>query len=264
MLHSGPLTWQQRYQAALLYAGDAAQLTGPAVLALHRFTDAPAPAQVQKVHVLIPGTRARASTGYVRVQRTRSLPPHPVRLDGFPCAPLPRALADAHCRMPDEALRGCLYEAVQRGRYQAADLREAFRARRVAVTGELASVFADLAADTHSVAEGRARRLIAAAPDIPQPLWNPKLHLDGNFLCRPDAYWPVHGIILEVDSVRHHARGDDFARTLARHNRLAALGFCVLHVTPAQLRDIPAEFLAHLRGALARSPYGPVDRVRVT
>lgn len=121
---------------------------------------------------------------------------------------------------------------------------------------------ADLEAGAHSVAEGRARRLIDATT-LPRPLWNPDLHLDGNFLCRPDAYWPAHGVILEVNSVRHHQQPADFHRTTARQARLSALGFCVLPVTPAQLRDAPDTVLSQLAQALQGAPYGPLTRVKV-
>ncbi|MFE5209860.1 hypothetical protein [Streptomyces sp. NPDC056600] len=257
VLHNGPLTWRQKFHAALSYAGPGARLTSLAVLALHGFRDAPAPPSLGTLHVLLPSPLKRRSVSYVKVARARHLPSRPTRVAGFPCVPLPWAVADACAGV----LRpGCLYEAVQRHRVGATALREAFRSRQVPVSGELAAVLADLAAGAHSVAEGRARRLIARS-GLPDPLWNRDLFLDGEWLCRPDAYWPEHGVVLEVDSVRHHQLGADFQHTTARHARISAAGLCVLPVTPAQLRDAPHRFLSALTQALSHAPYPGVPRV---
>ncbi|MER5478149.1 hypothetical protein ABT026_14410 [Streptomyces sp. NPDC002734] len=274
VLHNGPLTWRQKFHAALCYAGPGARLTSLAVLALHGFRDAPSlpspspspppslssrssPSSLETVHVLLPSPLKRRSVSYVKVARARHLPPRPTYMAGFPCVPLPWALADACAGIPRP---GCLYEAVQRHRVGAEALREAFRTRQVPVGGELAAVLADLAAGAHSVAEGWARRLIARS-GLPEPLWNPDLFLDGEWLCRPDAYWPEHGVVLEVDSVRHHQLGADFQRTTARHARISAAGLCVLPVTPAHLRDAPHRFLSALTQALSHAPYPGVPRV---
>ncbi|WP_448322277.1 hypothetical protein [Streptomyces sp. CO7] len=263
VLHNGPLTWRQKFHAALCYAGPGARLTSLAVLALHGFRDAPSLSSLSSLsskgtlHVLLPSPSKRRSVSFVQVARTRRLPPRPTFVAGFPCVPLPWAVADACAG----TLRpGCLYEAVQRHRVGAAALREAFRTRRVPVTGELAAVLADLTAGAHSVAEGWARRLIARS-GLPDPLWNQDLFLDGEWLCRPDAYWPEHGVVLEIDSVRHHQLGADFQRTTARHARIAAAGLCVLPVTPAHLRDAPHRFLAALTQVMSHAPYPGVPRV---
>ncbi|WP_448318484.1 hypothetical protein [Streptomyces sp. CO7] len=158
---------------------------------------------------------------------------------------------------------GALYEAVQRARVGVAELRQALRDRQVPVRGRLAEVLEDLEAGVRSVAEGWGRRLIAGS-GLPQPVWKRALYVDGVLLCRPDAYWPEHGVVLEVDSVRHHQLGEDFTRTVARQARLAAAGLCVLPVTPSQLRDHPALVLTRLSEALSRAPYPGAGRVCVT
>lgn len=251
VLHNGPLTWRQKFHAALRYAGPGARLTSLAVLALHGFRDVPPASSLRTLHVLLPSPLKRRSVSYVKVARTRHLPPRPTYASGFPCVTLPWALADA---CAGDLRPGLLYEAVQRHRVGAVALREAFRTRQVPVSGELAAVLADLAAGVHSVAEGWARRLIARN-GLPDPLWNQDLFVDGEWLCRPDAYWPEHGVVLEIDSVRHHQLGADFQRTTARHARISAAGLCVLPVTPAQLRDAPHQFLSALTRALSQAPY---------
>ncbi|NYV74483.1 hypothetical protein [Streptomyces sp. UH6] len=265
VLHTGPLTWRQRFHAALCHAGSGAQLTSVAVLALHGLRDAPEPARVAEVEVLLPVPRKRRSMSFVKVRRTRTMPPRTVDVDGFPCAPLPWALADACAaavRAGEPVRKGCLYEAVQRRRVGVEQLRETFLRRQVPLTGELGAVLADLEAGAHSVAEGWGRRLVARS-GLPQPLWNRALRIDGRFLCRPDAYWPEHGVVLEVDSVRHHQVGEDFTRTVTRQALLASAGLCVIPATPTQLRTRPDTALARLAEALSRAPYPGVGRVRV-
>jgi hypothetical protein len=265
VLHDGPLTWRQRFHAALRYVGASAQLTSWAVLALHRLRDAPSPARVTTVDVLLPATRRRGSVSCVRVHRTRRMPPRPWDVSGFPCAPLPRALADAFAaelRAGRQLPMGLLYGAVQQKRADVAELRQAFVGRQVPVTGAVGAVLADVEAGAHSVAEGWARRLISRS-GLPQPLWNRDLYVEDVFLSRPDAYWPQHGVVMEVDSVRHHQLGADFANTVARHARMAAVGLCVIPVTPARLRDQPELVLAQLADVLAQGPHPGVGRVRV-
>ncbi|MCF6522821.1 type IV toxin-antitoxin system AbiEi family antitoxin domain-containing protein [Streptomyces sp. JJ36] len=275
VLHSGPLTWQQRYRSALLYAGarrgaagagrsGAALITGVAALSAYRLRCAPAPEHVREVDVLVPEWCGVRSRGGVRVHRTKRLP-RAVLLDGrLPVAPLRRAVADAVRGRGGQGVTvpGLLHEVVQTGRLAPDQLAEELRAAQLSGREDVAGVLEEVADGARSPAEGLARGVVLAT-DLPRPLWNPRLTLDGAFLAVPDAYWPRHGVILEVDSKRHHWAVEDWEATMARHNRLAALGFRVLHVSPKQVRDRPGEVVAALRAALTAGPHGPVTRVRV-
>ncbi len=126
----------------------------------------------------------------------------------------------------------------------------------------LLRVLRERADGVRSPAEGLARGVVLGT-DLPRPRWNPRLVLDGGVLAVPDAYWQADGLMLEVDSKEHHWAVADGERTMARHNRLAALGFRVLHVSPQQLRERPGEVIRAIRAALRTGPHGPVDRVRL-
>jgi hypothetical protein len=274
VLHSGPPSWQQRYRAALLYAvgrrspapggppGPA--LTGVAALALYRLRCAPPPERVREVDVLVPENCGVRSRSHVRVHRTERMPQPVLLAERLPAVPLRRAVVDAvRVGGAEVPVPGLLHEVVQTGRLAPEQLADELRAAKLSGRADVAGVLREIAEGVRSPAEGLARRVVLAA-DLPRPLWNPRLTLDGGFLAVPDAYWPEQGVLLEVDSKEHHWAVADWEETMARHNRLAALGFQVLHVSPRQLREQPAEVVTALRTALSTGPHGPVDRVRVS
>lgn len=274
VLHSGPLSWQQRYRAALLYAvgrrhpapGDRAGpalVTGVAALALYGLRSAPAPGHVRDVDVLVPmGYGARSLAG-VRVRRTHRIPQTVLLAERLPTVPLRRAVTDAvHAGDACVPVPGLLYEVVQTGRVSPKPLVAELRAAKLCGRADVAGVMREISEGVRSPAEGLARGVVLET-NLPRPLWNRRLTLDGEFLSVPDAYWREEGVMLEVDSKEHHWAVTDWEATMSRHNRLTALGFVVLHVSPRQLRERAREVVAGLRTALATGPHGPVDRVRV-
>ena len=85
---------------------------------------------------------------------------------------------------------------------------------------------------------------------MPQPLFNPKLILDGALLAMPDAWWPDRALVVEIDSREWHLSPDDWESTMARDARLRAVGIRVIHVTPRQVRREPQRVLATIADAL--------------
>ncbi|MDT0379584.1 hypothetical protein RM572_12490 [Streptomyces sp. DSM 42041] len=277
VLHSGPLTWRQRYRAALLYAdgrrslstsagrtsGDAS-LTGVAALALYRLRSVPPPDAVREVDVLVPERCGVASRDGVRLRRTQRMP-RALLLEGrLPVAPLRRAAADAVRGGGEHSVDApaVLHELVQTKRVAPDRLAGELQAAGVSWRTDVAAVLRDVGEGVRSPVEGLARCVVLRS-DLPRPLWNLRLTLDADFLAVPDAYWPRHGVMLEVDSKEHHWAVADWEATMARHNRLTALGFRVLHASPRQFRDRPAGVLAAVRTALGTGPHGPLERVRV-
>lgn len=275
VLHSGPLNWQQRYRAALLYAArrrDPAPggppgpvtVTGMAALALYRLRCAPPPEGVRHVDVLVPTGCCVRSLRWVRVHRTHRKPQAVTLAGRVPTAPLRRAVVDTVRTGDAEAsVPRLLHEVVQSGRVTPDQLVTELRAAKLSGRPDVACVLEELRDGVRSPAEGLARGAVRKA-GVPRPLWNPRLTLDAAFLAVPDAYWPEHGVMLEVDSKEHHWAVGDWETTMARHNRLTALGFQVLHVSPRQLREQPDEVIAALRTALSTGPHGPLDKVRVS
>ncbi|MEV8393969.1 MULTISPECIES: hypothetical protein [unclassified Streptomyces] len=263
LLQTGAPSPRQRLRAALLYAGEGALLTGAAALALYKVRAAGPVTRLRTVDVLVPGTRNPRSRAYVRVHRTeRSCRRLPVR--GLPCAPLPRATADAIPSLDDRtAVTALLAEVVQRGRCTLDELTSALRAGRHASDPWVATTVEGLTAGVRSVAEAAARRLLREA-GIPDPLWNQDLFLpDGTFLARPDAYWPHAGVALEIDSREWHVSPGDWEHTITRRNLMVRHGLAVLSASPSQLRKDPADLLITLRAALTTGAAAPAPSVRL-
>ncbi|HET6635725.1 MAG TPA: hypothetical protein VFH77_11965, partial [Streptomyces sp.] len=241
-----------------------ALVTGAAALALYGLRSAPPPERVRDVDVLVPMGFGARPLGGVRVHRTTRMPQAVLLAERLPAVPLRRAVVDAvRVSGPGAAATGLLHEVVQTRRLSPSRLVAELRAAKLSGRADVADVLSELAEGVHSPAEGLARGVVLET-DLPEPLWNPRLTLDGDFLAVPDAYWPEHGVMLEVDSKEHHWAVTAWEGTMARHNQLAKWGFQVLHVSPRQLRERSGEVVAALRTALATGPHGPVDRVRVS
>ena len=73
-------------------------------------------------------------------------------------------------------------------------------------------------------------------------LLNPQVLIDGALVCCPDAYIVGSALGVELDSKRHHGGEQDFEATLRRHDRAAAYGLMLLHVTPQTLRRGPGAY----------------------
>ncbi|MFJ5552868.1 hypothetical protein [Streptomyces sp. NPDC093225] len=267
LLRTGPPDARQRALAAVLYAapgpagpagatapdplsGAGAALTGGAALALLGVRDAPA----VPLDVLVRAPRRPAPVGDVRPLPT-SRWPATFTVAGVPAARPVRAAADfaRHAAAADaDRVRSVLAQVVQAGWCHPQDLYAELRAARALNRPGVRAAAAELVAGVRSVAEGRARDVLAAAADLPAPLWNARLTTpDGTFLATPDAYWPDEGVALEVDSAEYHYTRDSWQATLRRRLLLESHGVLVASATPATLRDAPNLALAALRTLLA-------------
>lgn len=285
LLHPDPPTVEERLHAVLLYAtrqrpadrvpsqgGRArhaapaqpeAMLTGPAALFLHGLADAPPPAPLDTIHVLVPRLRRLRSAGCARVVRA-TVPPVPQRRLGLPVAPVTRALADTVAGLTDPAaVRRLLTEAVRDGHCEPAALvRELSRARLLGRPHVVGAVDA-LLAQGRAVAEDRLYAMVRHHR-LPEPLWNVELRLpDGTGLGAFDAYWPEQSVAVELDTRTPRPDGDtDGARTARRREHLEQLGITVVHVTPRKLRDAGEQQAMVIRTALMaavdRDPAVPV------
>ncbi|WP_424213630.1 hypothetical protein ACN20G_16965 [Streptomyces sp. BI20] len=288
LLQTGPPDRAQRALAAVLYAappadpaplsGADAVLSGGAALALHGIAGAPA----EPVTVLVRSGRRPAACRWARPRATGRRPA-PWRVAGVPSARPVRAVADLAADLVRaasggsggpggsggsaggggpggsgggaERLRAVCAAVVQAGWCGPAELRAELAAARVLSHPWVRPVVEELSAGVRSPAEGRARELVASATDLPTPVWNaPLCTPDGAFLAVPDAYWPDEGVALEVDSAEYHFARDAWQATVRRRLRMQAHGVLVVGVTPALVRDRPAEVLAALRAALAPAP----------
>jgi hypothetical protein len=242
---TGEPTDTQRQVAALLFAGPESLITGLSAVSFHGIRGP----RTELVDVLIPVTRRLVDREFLRVHRTRRLPNSWVTDMALRYALPERAVADAVrslARLGDA--RTVVASAVQQGRCTIAQLAKEQRGRD---RGDalLRVVLAEVAAGVRSAAEGDLRTLIIGS-DLPAPLFNPDLYLDGEFLARPDAWWPAAGVAVEVESKEWHLLPADWARTLARRRRMGAAGICVLQFSPGQLRTEPEVLLRDMAAAL--------------
>jgi hypothetical protein len=264
LLHSGPPTGEETLHLVLRYTGGRpgeAMVSGLAALALHGFTGVPPLSALNRVDVLVPRTRRLRSSGCARIVRTHRLP-RPLELDGFPVAPTPRALADAVVRLADPlAVRRLMSEAVRSGHCEPHVVVGEFARARLLARPQVVPAIETLLSAGRGMAEERLMELVRLG-GMPDPCWNVELWLPGGpSLGAVDAYWPDHGVAVEIDSrvprqgpeaepEPQDGAGGEPAR---RRQSLQRLGITVIHVTPRKLRESLAEQTTMIRTALLRA-----------
>jgi hypothetical protein len=258
LLHTGPPSSEERLQAALLYADGEAMVTGLAALALHRFSSVPPLLGLDRIEVLVPRQRRLRSAGDVAIRRATTLP-EPQDVTGLPCAPVPRALADAVTHLDDaDTVRRLLIEAVRGGHCDAtAVVRELSQARLLS-RPHVATAVDALLTEGRAIAEGRLYDMVRCY-GLPEPVWNVDLRLPGGpDLGRVDAYWPEYAVAVEVDT-RASSQGlrpdDDalWSEYARKREALARLGITVVHATPKKLHESLEQQAAVIRMALMAS-----------
>lgn len=267
LLHPGPPTSEERLQAVLLYAShrgptvprqgaaseDApeAMITGLAALALHGFAEAPALLGLDRIDVLVSRTRRLRSTGFARILRAVELPVAQ-EITGVPAAPVPRALADAVGGLTDApTVRRLLTEAVRGGHCEAtAVVRELSRARLL-TRPHVVDAVDTLLAEGRALAEQQLYAMVRAH-ELPDPLWNVDLRLPGGpHLGGVDAFWPEHGVALEIDTRAPRPEEDPLASPFFhKREHLERLGITVVRCLPRTLRESPDQQAAVVRTAL--------------
>jgi hypothetical protein len=255
LTHTGKPDDEARQIAALLYAGPSSVLTGLAALRRHGLTAGPAVREASDrlslVDVLVPVANRRADAGFARLHRTRRLPAGFCVAEAARFAFPPRAVADAVRLMPDMSdVRAVVAEAVQRGRCSISHLAEELANGPIRDSALLREALAEVAEGVRSAAEADLRALILRAR-LPTPMFNPRLIVDGEFLAKPDCWWPESGVAGEADSRAWHFSPDDWEQTMARHARMSARGIIVLHFPPRQIRYQRDQVASMIRRALA-------------
>lgn len=254
LAHSGEPTPAQVLLAARHHVGPHAVVTG---LAACRALGAAYVPDDPVVEVLIPpGTRV-VSTPWVRVRQSgRAL--QTWRRGPLAYAAPARAVADAARGLDDlRAVRALVLGAVCDGLTSAADLADELASGPRRGSALLRTAVADATAGAWSAPEAEAAALVAAAVRrrrLPPYVLNPTLLLDGRALGRPDGWIPGCGVGWQVESRAFHTGDDAFDATLAVHDRYAAAGLVLLHVTPRRLRECGPVWVDQLVAAVAARP----------
>lgn len=260
LLYPGEPTRQQLVDAALLYGGRDALITG--LWAARRFglKRTPEPSQV---HILVPNARELTSSGFVTVERTTRLPGAVVRA-GVPLAPVHRAILDAARRMRNfDVIRAMLAEAVQRRFCAPADLRDELDRGSQRGSALPRRAMGELMGGAHSVAEGDGVWLWKRA-GLPPPQRNVRLYdANGRYIGTPDGWLDKVALAWEIDSKECHFDVDGYAATLARNARYAAAGIVLLQTLPSRIRREPAAVIRELRAAYEAACRRPRPPIRV-
>jgi very-short-patch-repair endonuclease len=255
---TGPPTSDQRAMAALLYAGAGSVLTGTAAL---RLWGVRAPYN-SMIDVLIPDSRERKSTAFVRIRLTTRMPGQAVTSGPLRLVPLVRAVGDTARGLPGLGdVRALVAAVVQQKKCTPAMLAAELRDGPVQGSALLRIAIGDICAGTRSNPEADLKDLLIRAK-LPMPDFNPQLYAGEEFIGSPDAWWQHAGVAGEVDSSEYHLSPEDHERTLARDRRMRKHGINVLHFTPRQIRTEPADVVAAIKSALAAANFHPPIPVR--
>lgn len=243
---TGTVTPDQRAVAALLHAGPLSVITGPVAVRRHRLTCA----GLNEIDVLVPREVRVQSTDFVRIVHTSRMPAFyatgPIRF-----AELPRAVCDAarYMTRPGD-VRAVVAEAIQKGRCDLGSLISDMNSGPSRGSRMLRQALSEVRDGVRSAAEADLRNLIRHS-DIEEPMYNPELYTaEGEFLGKPDAWWPRAGVAAEIDSRQYHFSGESYEGTMLRHNGVTAHLISVLHIPPGTLKREPATILRDIRKAL--------------
>jgi hypothetical protein len=246
-----PPTWQQLMRAALLYAGEAAVVTGAEALRLHSVTTQLPEGEVQ---LLIPARQRLQERKFVRVTRTIRMP-EAIHIGQFPVAPLVRATVDACLESLDiDQVRAVATELVRDQRVSVMDLGAELAASQRRGSARLRLALREVHHGVRSAAEAWFYELVVSS-GLPMPSFNADIRAPGGELVAVgDAVWEAAAVIVEVDSREHHLSPAAWESTMRRHAALTALGYLVIHVSPHQIKTEPARIVAQIRQALLLRP----------
>ena len=102
-------------------------------------------------------------------------------------------------------------------------------------------------AGCRSAPECELRDLVRSSRLLPEARWNTPLpELPGVV---PDAWFEAARLVLEVDSVEHHAYGLAPEHTQHRQAQVAAAGWTVVPIGPRRIRREPQVLLAEIEAA---------------
>jgi hypothetical protein len=252
---TGSPTLLQQEMAAMLYAGPGSLITGLAAVRQHHIRG---PA-TQLIDVLVPASRKRSDADFVRLHRTTHLPTRVWQVGPLRFALPARAVADAVRDLTSlRDVRAVVADAVQRRACTVQALGEELSTGPSTRSKLFREALTDVAAGIRSAAEGDLKDLLAKS-GLPMPLFNASIcDAQGTFIAKPDAWWPMYGVAVEVDSHEWHLSPHDHTRTLERQRRMGKYGIVVLPFTPKEIRTQPARVLAEIRDAL-RSGRPPLN-----
>jgi hypothetical protein len=256
---TGRPTDPQLAMSALLYAGPASVITGPAAARLYGLSCEDSGV----LRVLVPASCQRPSTGFVCLARTRRLPSAYQRSGPLRYAQPARAVADTVRAMNNRGdVEALVCQALQRGRCTLDELCRELADGPVRGSGLFRQALSDVGAGIRSAPEGDLKRLIDRS-QLQKPVYNPMLYtLDDEFLGCPDAWWERAGVAGEVDSRQYHLNAKGYEKTVVKHTRMTVAGITVLHWLPKTIRESGESVISDLSDALDEGSKRPKLAIR--
>jgi len=201
------------------------------------------------VEVTLPlGSQTSRLTG-IAVRRSDVSASETVMRRGHPTTSVVRTLADLGRRLPLVEAVAAMDMALHKRLLKSDDLRSWVCAHpRYPGIGRLRRTIELAEPATESVMETRLRLLLVIAR-LPRPQAQVSLYDEaGQFLGRPDFYYPLHRLALEYDGAYHRENltGDN-----RRQNRLVDAGYRLLRFSAADVLSAPDSIVAIVRRALS-------------
>ncbi len=247
------LSVEGRWMAGVLAGGAEAALCGAAATDHWDLSGLARP----KAHVAVDSHR-RSRPGLVFYQRRLPADERTVH-ERIPITTVARTLFDAAATESLARLRQMIALAESRGLADSPSLPELIErypgARGAArLRDVLPEAFSDGLANREL--EVRFAEFIDAR-DLPRPQKNAKVQVADGRVLTVDCYWPEAGLVVELDSRKHHADWEAAETDRARDAALLAIGLQTMRVTWRRLHGGPDQVESELLSALAH-----VDRAR--
>jgi hypothetical protein len=239
-------TERDRLDAALLFAGPGAALSGAAAL---RASGVPRVALPDRVLVLVPPGNRTESRSWVQVRRTFR-PCTTVQWLGPRRVEVARAIADLALTMRRlDDVRALVARVVQARHCTVEELGVELAAGPRQGSAFLRQALREVGQGAESAPEARASRILRRA-GITGFVQNAQITLPDGSVRRLDFYWAELRAALEIDSLEWHFGAAEWAATWDRHLQLASAGIAAIHRPPSALAD-PARFATEVRAWLA-------------
>lgn len=244
---SGPLSYESRLWAAVLYAGDGAVLCLDTAAYAWGLIDRPP----GRIHVLVRRAGRPVSAPGVEVHRTRNLPATDVYRSRAPDRTgMERTILDLAERADrEEDVCALVARAVQQRQTSPARLRRALAHRPRVRHRRLIRECIGLAAEgAHSVLEMRHARL-GRSHGLPSPSRQVR-RARGDRSCYLDAAYEQYGVVVELDGRLVHTSARQWWDDMDRDNQLQAEGLMVLRFPGFLILTDPCRVAADIARAL--------------
>jgi very-short-patch-repair endonuclease len=247
------VTHGTRCMAAMAFLlPDGAVIAGKSAAVMH---GVPLGDRTLPVEALTPGTRLRYRTGGLVVHRGTLAPTDRISVNGIPVTSVERTCWDLAQWLDVVESVVWIDQILTLGRTTTADLtRYLDRRRQDTVRGvrrfERAASLVDARSESQQESRLRVRLTLAGLP--PPEVQFTILDDSGRFVARVDLAWPELRLAIEYDGLWHVGSASQMHADRRRLNALAGLGWTVLHVTSARLRDDFDAVLVEIRTAMRR------------